>query len=522
MRRLIRTFLPAVLLAFMLPAAASADSTPAWARNFEKPMKIAIVRSSEAGCEPYCPEWIMAEGAIVAGTAAEFIAAYARGQERSGGKGLPVILHSPGGSMIEALHIGYFLRHHGAEVGVGRTIYKGCKLFDERCKPPGGGPYRGQIQPRDAYCASACPFILSGGATRLAGAGTLVGVHHWGYENPLAGTKTESSRKSAAQNGPVWDKVVRQMVTDYINGMGIAPAIIDDIIKTPYASLKYYNLQRRQKLKLVTSAASAQELGSAAGCEAETRPARCVLPGDTPEYRQSLERQGLSGKPGMTVTVVRDSRPGCEPRCQQWIAAKGVIRPETPQKFEKVLGSLGKAMLPVVIDSPGGDLDAAMEIGRMIHRSGLDVVVADLAHDGCVPGGKPCSKKERNRLPRGVPGGTQDGCSNVCALILAAGRQRVLASGKNIELRHPQAYLSRGMPGAGQHQIGLYLMEMGVGLGLAERIRKIAGENAREAFAAEDSRQLALVTSLDETPFIAPAAACGGKPAPGHCVKRRK
>ncbi len=68
----------------------------------------------------------------------------------------------------------------------------------------------------------------------------------------------------------------------------------------------------------------------------------------------------------MRIAIVRNANSTCEPLCPEWISLSGMIMPETPSKLRKVLKQLGARRLPIVIDSNGGAVDAAMEMGRMI------------------------------------------------------------------------------------------------------------------------------------------------------------
>ncbi|MCQ0987379.1 COG3904 family protein [Jiella marina] len=58
----------------------------------------------------------------------------------------------------------------------------------------------------------------------------------------------------------------------------------------------------------------------------------------------------------------------------EWIAATGVIEPDTAEKFAAQFG--GTTFGTVVLDSPGGNLKAAVELGRLIRKSNLKTVVA--------------------------------------------------------------------------------------------------------------------------------------------------
>jgi len=129
----------------------------------------------------------------------------------------------------------------------------------------------------------------------------------------------------------------------------------------------------------------------------------------------------------MKFVVVRSVEAGCEPLCTEWIFAEGEITSRSDDRFREVLKSLGKRRLPVVINSPGGDIDAAMTIGRMIRKRKVDVLVGTTEFIGCQPLEKDC-KVNRGR------GANYFGrpfinamCNSACPLVLAGGVHRYAA-----------------------------------------------------------------------------------------------
>ncbi len=82
-------------------------------------MRVYLVRSAQNGCEPNCPEWIAAQGHIVAGTLTRFKKVF----REAGKRHLPVLIHSGGGLADEALAIAHLLRAKGLDVAVARTVF---------------------------------------------------------------------------------------------------------------------------------------------------------------------------------------------------------------------------------------------------------------------------------------------------------------------------------------------------------------------------------------------------------------
>lgn len=138
-----------------------------------------------------------------------------------------------------------------------------------------------------------------------------------------------------------------------------------------------------------------------------------------PEPEQSVYDQPLR------VVVVRNIIGNCEPLCPQWISAEGQITAKSPAVFRKALAKIGDQKLPVVITSPGGDLDAALAIGDMIRKRGLDVAVGGTHFGGCAPFQKSCKlPKEQKGIYRGFVVTNQGFCVSACPMILAAGERR--------------------------------------------------------------------------------------------------
>ena len=131
-------------------------------------------------------------------------------------------------------------------------------------------------------------------------------------------------------------------------------------------------------------------------------------------------------EPPMTVVIVRSAEAGCEPSCAEWIAAQGKIEARTTARFKKVLDQLGPRKLPVLIHSGGGDMDASLNIGRLLRARGFDIVVARTAFVPCAPKDAGCAKAKAKGLLQGRPDDTLSICASACAFVLAAGDRRVV------------------------------------------------------------------------------------------------
>jgi hypothetical protein len=131
----------------------------------------------------------------------------------------------------------------------------------------------------------------------------------------------------------------------------------------------------------------------------------------------------------MRVVVVRNTSPACEPQCPEWISAEGEITSATPGVFRRVFKQIGSKNLPMVIRSPGGSINAAIEIGNMVRKRKMTVAVGFTLYRGCRPDEKDC------KLPKGGTGVYAGSiseynafCNSACPMILAAGTTRLASA----------------------------------------------------------------------------------------------
>jgi hypothetical protein len=159
---------------------------------------------------------LIATGTIVPGAADAFAAEI----EKRGGYVKTVVLHSPGGSVQDALKIG--------------------RLIRER-------KYNTEVQ--DArYCASSCPLVFAGGVERIAGTKAAIGVHQVSALTHTA-SATMADGMSSAQR-------VSAEVQRYLRDMGVDSQVWVHAMETPANELFYFKPDELLKLKLTTPRAS--------------------------------------------------------------------------------------------------------------------------------------------------------------------------------------------------------------------------------------------------------------------------
>ncbi len=141
--------------------------------------------------------------------------------------------------------------------------------------------------------------------------------------------------------------------------------------------------------------------------------------------------------------------------CELYLLARGAIDPDTPGRFQETWQFLrARQQFPkIYFHSPGGNLQAALELGRLIRAAGLDTHVGGPYLEGNGIGQPP-----RVLVPRAA-------CVSACAYAFLGGVSRSL--GENALFGLHQFFARDGDIGDSPTQImmamlGAYLDEMGV------------------------------------------------------------
>lgn len=137
---------------------------------------------------------LLASGTIAPGSAK----AFAEEIEKRGSYVRTVVLHSPGGSVQDALLMGRLIR----EKGFATEVASG------------------------SYCASSCPLVFAGGSQRIAGKGAAIGVHQVYGALRDAGIDTVIRYYSYANNAGLNCKNITLRERDMLHDMGFAIGIV--------------------------------------------------------------------------------------------------------------------------------------------------------------------------------------------------------------------------------------------------------------------------------------------------------
>lgn len=492
-------------------------------------MRFAVVRSSDSACEPTCPEWIWAEGDIRPDTATRF----KKFLKTIGDRKLPVVIQSPGGDLDAAFAMGRMIRARGLDVAVGYTTFATCVPRQSGCDAERKGGYRGLAERGSAYCESACPMILAAGTRRLVGAWAYLGVHqitttHYKERityrtttrivkgkkvttKKIVGRKNISSYKTTKM-----DAVLRRKLTAYLDEMGVSLDLIEPIETTPASGMRQLTLEAMLEMKLVTSLDHVGDLTVAGVCRRDPMPRNCREVPLTPEMAAKLaERQKqaaaqaaaqtklasaeLAAKPpklsappqadsqkvavtgpkpsasDMQFRVVRHSDPQCGADCPQWISAEGTIVGDSPEKLARLLDLYRYRVRPLMINSNGGDIFAAVAIGRLLRERKLDVAVARTDFERCDEGQPGCGATEIRKGMIAIDGGE---CRAACTLVLAAGNRRLVDALATVGVRKL----------ALTPKIRAYLLELPNGPGLLDLMQE--AEDGSASVHGPESREL--------------------------------
>jgi len=256
--------------------------------------------------------------------------------------------------------------------------------------------------------------------------------------------------------------------------------------------------------------------------------------------------------PTMRFVVVRSSAQGCEPNCPEWISAEGTIEAGTPALFKRMLKTLGRRQLPIVVNSPGGNVDAALQLGRMIRKANLDIGVGATIFYGCEPQMKDCRANDGKGADYfGLAYAEGAMCNSACPLMFAGGIRRVVGewaylgvhqitttfrrerlfyrttyriengrkkvlSTKIVGRKNAGSYKTYEMSKPVEKRLSAYLKEMGIDQGVLDTMKATP---ASDISRIKQPELLAtkLITSLDTVDLFTQGGLCRRNPVPANC-----
>ncbi|SIT57832.1 conserved exported hypothetical protein [Mesorhizobium prunaredense] len=511
--------------------AAFAANTKKSAPDLGPTMRFVVVRSSAPGCEPTCPEWISAEGSIVAGTPALF----KRTLKGLGSRKLPVVVDSPGGNVEAALALGRLLRKNKLDIAVGKTRFTGCQPDAKGCKENDGkgARYFGDAYADGAICNSACPLMFAGGIRRVVGQWAFLGVHQItttyirtklqyrttyrvvGGKKKIVSKKIVGRKNAGSYKTYEMSRSVEKRLAAYLNEMGVGHAVLETMKNTPASTIQQLAPYDMLQAKLVTSLDTVDLLTAATLCKADPVAANCrEIPapaGNVVAFAKPAPAAPVEPETGqradvgdMRFVLVRGRSFLCDPNCPEWISAEGTISAQTPERLRQLLDTIGDRRLPVVINSPGGDVLGALAAGRLIRERKLDVAVARTEFIGCESDKADCTAEDGVYV--GLTIDASGACGAACPIMLAGGVRRLVG---------PRAQLTVHSMGLDQ-RVKTYLRDMAVGPGLLGAMRSVPASRHRQ-LEPEMMLQVGLTTGLGSADEFTGPTICKSEPVPENC-----
>ncbi len=174
----------------------------------------------------------------------------------------------------------------------------------------------------------------------------------------------------------------------------------------------------------------------------------------------------------------RASSPGCGLECAEFIVATGEIQRDSVTTLVILWNRLKRKDLPLYFDSPGGNLEGGLDLGRALRKFGVAVTVGRMQKLDCKASPERCTAEDTFA---GVVVfddiTTKASCNSACVYTLAGGVLRSVAADSSVGVhqffvardddrrRKPKENYSREDFGNLQRtvsEVASYLVEMGV------------------------------------------------------------
>ncbi|MEI1246684.1 hypothetical protein [Rhizobium aouanii] len=443
-----------VFLLLTLPIGAATSQAAGEKKAAHPPMNFILVRSLL--CQENCPEWISAEGRITSDTPARL----RKILKKIGGRKLPVVFRSEGGDVDAAYAMGRMIRKAGLETAVGGTRLKDCPVGDTRCQAAiaKDGSAVGYTYSSGAYCFSACPLAFAGGTSRVASQWAFIGVHQittvynkvrvsYRIEYKIVnGKKKEISRKEVGRkvagrsSSTKLGKKATVALTTYLKEMGVSEDLIGLMMSATPDSINIVAPADALRMGLSTDMLAYNEWpgmplcapDAAADAACHSHPAaEAPVAVEAPVYKTPVQDTAADTSGSLLKTRPMDFllmfNGNCREECTQWISADGDITPDTPARLKAMLTTLGERKLPVVLQSNGGDMDAAFAMGRMIRAAGLETSIGRTQLPNCPKLDPRCKASIAKSGPtEGEVFAGRAYCLSTCTLVLMSGTPRIV------------------------------------------------------------------------------------------------
>lgn len=480
------------------------EAPPVPADDASGSMRITLVRGA-GGCEPLCPEWIAITGRITPDGPARLREVL----KAAGDTKLPVFLHSAGGDAGAGIALGRAIREAGLMTVVGRSRIADCEAGRKSCtgRNARGKPLGGSLD-TSGICSAECLFVLAGGTLRY----TLL-------------TRSAAATPARDWTGAKGSGKEQEQLADYLRIMSVPEDMVAKVTGATAKTPLGMEAQVKLAYGLGTRWSSPVFLAEPLSCVGASPLPNCVRRGTEATSDTRAPSDAGDALPPlvdteMSVVLVR-AKGACEPFCPEWIAAEGTITPDTPRRFAEILRIIGDVRLPVLIDSRGGDFDAAMAIGRMIRAKSLMTVVGTTQIFGCTPREKTCNRNRPLSKPYAGFAYNPGDCARECLFVLAGGVRRLGVWATSGGQSPMAPFRTRQNNVAAGDLVESYLEEMGV----RRLTLQVNRAEVPAALASRDDNGVVLVrlsTDDGSTDSVVGSTMCRRADPPANCIRRDK
>lgn len=258
------------------------------------PMRFLLVHGEMGQCraDNTCPDWISAEGQIMADTPRKL----QKILKQVGDRKLAIVVSSPGGDVKAAMEMARIIRKQKLSIAVGRTRSRVCPYAEPICSAAFAkdGSITGQPFSYGAICFSACPLFFTGGVQRVSSPFALLGVHQitttysevrvqYRTEYEMVDgrrrviSKKEIGRKFVGKYDTTkLDKAQRARLVAFLDKMGVDRGLVDLMLGTDPNGIHLISRMDALRLRLTTEPADADALVSARNCKENQSISDCA------------------------------------------------------------------------------------------------------------------------------------------------------------------------------------------------------------------------------------------------------
>jgi hypothetical protein len=215
-----------------------------------------------------------------------------------------------------------------------------------------------------------------------------------------------------------------------------------------------------------------------------------------------------SPEDAMIFYAAHGGEEACGNNCSDWIAAEGKVEWDTFKRLFAFLDRFGARKMLVLNVKDGGDLKAAMSLGKIVRERKLDTGAGTTTVAGCAKlTDADCFALKRGGAPLDARLDISSvECDLVCVVVLAGGVHRTLPAdakivigGMQIKSRlapnvSPDA--SQGLRNYYDDLLGLYLSQMGVNPQIVTIMERDSKTRRTTTLSNNDWLKLGLVTGL--------------------------